>query len=220
MGQPIAPSLRLEIVKSRQDEKLSYRDLAARFKVNYHTARNLCLSYERRGEAALVPGYSNCGRRVKPEAEKAYRLVRLISHFHPGWGVPYITTKIAANYPGLALQSERHYQRRLKKDCPKIEIPPPTIPRESLINDVRQAHDEWQIDAKEQVKLEPGGQAELEPSGQAEPEPSGQAELEPREEACYLNITDTKSHALLKAKTFPPGVDPASFFAGDRGLAA
>ncbi|MCB9035273.1 MAG: helix-turn-helix domain-containing protein [Lewinellaceae bacterium] len=78
MGQPIAPSLRLEIVKSRQEEKLSYRDLAARFKVNYHTARNLCLSYEKRGEAALVPGYSNCGRGVKPEAEKAYRLVRLI----------------------------------------------------------------------------------------------------------------------------------------------
>ncbi|MCB9291910.1 MAG: hypothetical protein H6559_02085 [Lewinellaceae bacterium] len=58
-----------------------------------------------------------------------------------------------------------------------------------MINDVRQAHDEWQIDAKEQVKLEA----------------AGQAKLEPREEACYLNITDTKSHALLNARAFPTG---------------
>lgn len=196
MGQPIPSCLRLEIVKARQEEKLSYRDLASRFKVGYHTARNLCLSYEKQGEPALVPDYSNCGRRVNPAAEKAYRLVRLVRHFHPDWGVPYIVTKIALNYPELVLQSERHYQRRLKKDCPKIELPPPTVPRESLINDVRQAHDEWQIDAKEQIKL-----------------PSG-------EQVCYLNITDTKSHALLKAKAFPPQGDPAGFFAGDESFTA
>ena len=191
MGQPIPCSLRLEIVKAREEEKLSYRSLADRFKVNYHTARNLCRSYEQRGESALVADYSNCGRWVDPLAEKAYRLVRLVQHLHPDWGVPYIVTKIAVNYPHLALQSERHYQRRLKKDCPKIELPPATIPRENLINDVRQAHDEWQIDAKEQIKLESG------------------------EEACYLNVTDTKSHALLKAKTFPPRMDSTGFFEGN-----
>ena len=190
MGQPIDSSLRLEIVKTRKEEKLSYRALVARYKLNYHTVRDFCQSYEEQGESALVPDYSNCGRKVAPQAEKAYRLVRLVHHFHPDWGVPYIVTKIGVDYPYLALQSERTYQRRLKKACPKVEIPPPKVPRASLINDVRQAHDEWQIDAKEQIKLESGQQV------------------------CYLNITDTKSHALLKAKPFPPEVDSSGFFTG------
>lgn len=183
MGQVTPSSVRLAIVKARQEEKLSYRALAARYKVNYHTARNLCRAYEDRGESALVPDYSNCGRRVNPNAEKAYRLIRLVRYFHPDWGVPFIVTKLRVAYPDLVLQSDRHYQRRLKKDCPKEEVPPPKIPRASLFNDVRLAHDEWQIDAKEQIKLESGQQVS------------------------YLNITDTKSHALLKVKPFPPPGD-------------
>lgn len=195
MGQPIPSALRLEIVKTRQEEKISYRALAERYAVNYHSARNLCRSYEQRGQSALVADYSKCGRRVSPDAEKAYRLVRLTRHFHPDWGVPYIVTRIGVAYPDLALQSERTYQRRLKKDCPKQELPPPKVPRENLNNDVRQAHDEWQIDAKEQIKLESGQQVS------------------------YLNITDTKSHALLKAKPFPPLVDSSNGFGGSESLA-
>ena len=188
MGQALSSSLRLEIVKSREEEKLSYRALANRYKVNYHTARNLCRSYAENGESALVPDYSSCGRKVDPKAEKAYRLVRLVRYFHPKWGLPYILTKIGVAYPDLVLQSERNYQRRLKKDCPQVELPAAKVPREKLVNDVRQAHDEWQIDAKEQIKLKSGQQVS------------------------YLNITDTKSNALLKAKPFPPAGDPTTFF--------
>ena len=180
MGQPLSSSFRQEIIKARQEEKLSYRNLSIRFKVNYHTVRNLCLAYAARGDAALLADYSACGRPISLEQEKAYRLVRLIRHFHPGWGVPYILTRIGVAYPELELQHERTYQRRLKKDCPSSTIPAPTVPREPIVNDVRQAHDEWQIDAKEQLKLI-GGQA-----------------------YSYLNITDKCSHALLRAKPFPP----------------
>lgn len=183
MGQPISSSLRLEIVTARREEKLSYRALATRFKVHYHTARNICISYAERGEAALVPDYSACGRPIKTAAEKVYRLVRLIYHFHPDWGVPYILTRIEIAYPELPLQSERTYQRRLNKDCPRVELPPPRLPRENLVNDVRQPHDEWQIDAKEQIRLKSG------------------------QNLSYLNITDTRTHALLKAKPFPPPGD-------------
>jgi hypothetical protein len=157
MGQALSSALRLEIVQARQDQKLSYQALANRFKVHYHTVRNLCIAYTELGEAALVPDYSACGRPISEEREKAYRLIRLIRHYHPGWGVPYILTRIAVAYPGLELQSERTYQRRLKKDCPRSSLPAPQIPREPIVNDVRQAHDEWQIDAKEQLKLK-GGQ--------------------------------------------------------------
>ena len=188
MGQALISSLRLEIIKSRAEEKLSYRSLATRYHVNYHTVRNLCRSYEEKGKSALVPDYSACGRKVDPAAEKAYRLVRLVRRLHPKWGVPYILTRIRVAYPDLVLQSERNYQRRLKKDCPKVELPAPKVPREKLVHDVRQVHDEWQIDAKEQIRLKSDQQVS------------------------YLNITDTKSNALLKAKPFPPQSDQTTFF--------
>ena len=180
MGQPLPMSLRLEIVNLRKEKKLSYRALADRFQVNYHTVRKLCLTYEQGGQSALIPDYSSCGRPVPAAQEIVYRLVRLIRHFHPDWGVPYIVTRIRVAYPELRLQSERTYQRRLNKDCPSGAMPRPRVPREPIINDVRQAHDEWQIDAKERLRL-----------------PDGQG-------YSYLNVTDTRTHALLEAKPFPP----------------
>ena len=180
MGQPLSMTLRLEIINTREEKQLSYRALADHYQISYHTVRNLCRSYAEGGEAALIPDYSSCGRPVSAEQEKVYRLVRLIRHFHPGWGVPYILTRIEVAYPELKLQSERTYQRRLKRDCPSPALPAPRIPREPILNDVRQAHDEWQIDAKEKLRL-----------------PDGQG-------YSYLNVTDTQTHALLKAKPFPP----------------
>ena len=59
MGQAIASHLRLEIVKTRKEEKLSYRALAARFHVNYHSVRKFCQSYEEKGETSLIADYSN-----------------------------------------------------------------------------------------------------------------------------------------------------------------
>lgn len=190
MGHAISPRTRLEIVEARKAEKLSYRALAARFHVNYHSVRKFCRAFEERGESSLVADYSTCGRTIAPRSEKVYRLVRLIKHFHPSWGVPYILTRLRVSYPGLVLQSARTYQRRLKKDCPKEQLPAPEIPREPLHSDVRQAHDEWQVDAKEQIQL-----------------PSG-------DQVSYLNVTDTKSNALLKAKAFPPGIDPPGLHGG------
>ena len=183
MGQPLSSALRQEIIKTRQEEQLSYRALADRYKVHYHTVRNLCLAYAARGDAALVADYSACGRPISPEREKVYRLVRLMRHHHPGWGVPYLLTRIEVAYPELELQHERTYQRRLKKDCPSSDLPAPTIPREPIVNDVRQAHEEWQIDAKEQLKLIDG------------------------RPYSYFNITDKCSHALLRTKPFPPPGD-------------
>lgn len=186
MGRALTSAKRLEIVIARREEKLSYRALAERYQVHYHTVGQLCLSYEQTGERALLPNYEECGRRVGRDQEKAYRLVRLVRHFHPGWGVPYIVTRIRVAYPDLALQSERQYQRRLAKDCPAVILPPGRIPRQPIVNDVRQTHDEWQIDAKEQLQLASGQQYS------------------------YLNITDAKTNALLKAKSFPPPGDPST----------
>jgi hypothetical protein len=77
--------------------------------------------------------------------------------------------------------SDRQYQRQLKADAHEIVAPAPKLPKPPPAQRPRLAHDEWQVDAKERIALEDGS------------------------EGCYLNITDTKSNALLKAKAFPPG---------------
>lgn len=183
MGQAISATIRLEVVSAKRTEKLSYGALAKRFKLSYNTVRTICIQYEKHGASSLAPDFSNCGRKISDESERAYRLVRLIDYLHEDWGVPYIITKIEYAFPQLKLQSIRNYQRRLAKERPNGPLPQPVIPKTKNLPKVRQAHDEWQIDAKERIVL-----------------PSG-------EEICYLNITDKKSHALLKARPFPPSTD-------------
>lgn len=169
--------LRLKIVRGKQ-KGLTYAELSRRFGVNYHTVRTLWLRYEAQGEVGLRPNYSQCGRRIDPTFERTFRLVRLVKQMHPLWGIAYIVARIGEQYPDLALQSVRHYQRRLKQSSGKL--PKVTLPKKPDRNRPRQAHDEWEIDAKERLKLT-----------------SGQA-------ACFLNITDAKTNAILKAKAFPP----------------
>ena len=186
MGKATTASLRLEVARVQSTEKLSYGALAIRFNLSYNTVRKICIDYQKDGASSLAPDYSQCGRRISDESEKAYRLVRLIAHYHQDWGVPYIITKIKYVFPQLKLQSIRTYQRRLAKQGPNGPLPPPVIPKIKNQPKVRQPHDEWQIDAKERIGL-----------------PSGI-------EVCYLNITDKKSHGLLKAKPFPPCKDQFS----------
>ena len=178
MGKSKNADQRQRIIQVWRLEKLSYAALSRRFSLSYNTVRNICINFENQGDSSLVPNYSFCGRKISPESEKSYRLVRLVRHFHPSWGVPYILTRIQKTYPDLPLKGIRNYQKRLKKDGPKEEIPNPVVPKSQSMGKVRLAHDEWQIDAKERIKL-----------------PTG-------EETCFLNITDTKTNALLKVKPF------------------
>lgn len=171
-------ALRLKVVQARQIERLSYAELGRRFNLNYHTVRTWCKRFESQGISGLSPSYSNCGRSVCRQAHRNFRLVRLLKHLHPTWGVPYILARIKEDYPMLELQGIRHYQRLLQKASDKA--PKPTLPRSKQSDRPRQAHDEWEVDAKERITLA-GGQ-----------------------KACYLNVTDSKSSAILKCKAFPP----------------
>ena len=165
------------------DHKLgaSYSSLARQYGMNYNTVRTICVRYEELGEVGLVPRYSNCARPVVEGAERSFRLIRLLKHLHPTWGVGYILVRIRRDYPGLLLQSERHYQRRLGKRSGAL--PKPQLPSAKSSEHSYLPHDTWQIDAKERIGTTEG------------------------QEWCFLNITDEKTAALLKVKGFPPGAD-------------
>lgn len=180
MAQAKDITLRHKIVADYQ-QGASYVILSERYGINYNTVRSICLRYKELGEAGLIPRYSNCGRPVVAGAERVFRLVRLLKHLHPTWGMGYILTQLRQSFPQLSLQSERHYQRRLangSKALPKPQLPPPAPTERS-----RLPHDTWQIDAKERIGMADG------------------------QERCFLNITDEKTSAILKAKGFSPWAD-------------
>lgn len=192
MGQAKDITLRHKIVSDHQ-QGASYTALSQHYGVNYNTVRSICQRYQASGEAGLVPRYSNCGRPIADEAERAFRLVRLLKHLHPTWGVGYILARLQRDYPNIRLQSARQYQRRLANGTnalpkPKLPSPPPTELS-------RLPHDTWQIDAKERIGMAQG------------------------QERCFLNITDEKTAAVLKAKAFPPRADLPSGHRRDKVLA-
>lgn len=180
MGQHKDMALRQTII-SEYRQGVTYTEISVRYGVSFNTVRTLCRRFKSQGEPGLVPRYANCGRRVKPQDELAFRFVRLIKHCHPLWGVAYIIERIKQGYPSLPLQSERHYQRRL--DQSKGKVPKPKLPPKDRVDSARIPHQTWQVDAKECLVLPDGT------------------------EACYLNVTDEKTAAVLKAKVFPLGED-------------
>lgn len=177
MGQAKDLQLRYKLVSEHQ-QGASYTSICERYGINYHTVRTICKRHQALGDAGLVPRYSNCGRLVVDGAERVFRLVRLLKHLHPSWGISYILTQLRLAYPQLVLQSVRHYQRRLaqrREALPAPQLPPRVVPERS-----RLPHDTWQIDAKERIDMADG------------------------QERCFLNITDEKTGAVLKAEGFPP----------------
>lgn len=187
MGQAKDAILRHKIVSDRA-KGLSFTLLSAQYGVGYNTVRRICHRYSSEGDLGLIPRTANCGRRASYLSERAFRLVRLISHKHPSWGIPYILTRIRVKFPDLVLQSERHYQRRIQR---QVGSPPaPVLPKGDPVDRAREPHDTWQIDAKERLRFTDT----------------------PDEEGCFLNITDEKTCALLGATSFPPRPDFSSLY--------
>jgi transposase len=177
MGQATSHEVRHAVVKAYAADK-NYSSLSRQFNLSYDTVRTLCKRYELEGSKGLLSKYASCGKKVEAQAEKHYRLVRLIKSLHPTWGVPYILHQLEKKYPDLVFQTERHYQRRLEKagfyDKP-IKLPP-----SKPLDRARTAHETWQIDAKERFLILSG------------------------EYCCYLNITDEATGSMLAVKAFPP----------------
>lgn len=177
MGQAKSLETRHKVVSMRNHGH-TYSQIAETLDLGLGTVKNLCKRYSCAGDSGLLPLYHRCGRRISRNDEVSFRLVRLIRHLHPGWGVPLILLKISEKFPRIPLRSARQYQRRLLKGSGKL--PPAILPRPIPMDRARTAHEVWQIDAKERFSLAHG------------------------QEACYLTISDEGTGALLGTQSFPP----------------
>jgi hypothetical protein len=177
MGLPLTHEVRHALIKAYKIDK-NYASLSRQFNIDYHTVLTLCKRFATQGETGLLPRYHLCGKKVEQEAERNYRLVRLIKSLHASWGIGYILYLLKNKYPSLSFQSERHYQRRLSGiGFYEKKTKLPVVPH---FDRARIAHETWQIDAKERFKIADGC------------------------ENCYLNVTDEATGSILGAKAFPP----------------
>lgn len=193
MGQAKTLDVRLNVVSMKQSGH-SNAKISEGLQIGLGTVKNIWKRYQLFGEPGLSACYKNCGRLAKEDDSRAFRLIRLLKHLHPTWGVPFILLKIVEKYPRLKLHSIRHYQYRLCAGTGKVpgsRLPPPPIPEKSRI-----AHDAWQIDAKELLCLQNG------------------------DAACYLTVVDEATGALLAARVFPPQPYQQSAREGNTGLPA
>jgi hypothetical protein len=145
--------------------------------LSYSTLWRLWQHYKAEGSAGLSPRYNNCGPAAGPRcAPLIYRAVVWLKRCHPDWGAALIRVTLQDCYKDQTVPAERTLQqwfRAKKRYKPKSSFP--------VIHSIaKQAHDVWQIDAKEKLCLLSG------------------------QKASYLSVVDEKSGCLLKAAVFPP----------------
>ncbi len=180
MGQAKTLDVRQRVVTMKQS-KHTNAIIAKSLQIGIGTVKNIWKRYKINGQAGLPACYDKCGRPISSNDELAFRLVRLVRHLHPTWGVPFIVLNISAKYPNLKLRSIRQYQRRLFEGSD--QLPRPILPPKPDAEQSRVAHDTWQIDAKERFTIQNG------------------------QEVCYLTIVDEATGSLLGTQAFPPFTD-------------
>jgi hypothetical protein len=174
----------LNIIKRRQIVKLklagtSLLGISSSMQISYSTVKRVWQGYQQEGDTGLIAKYNNCGLK-QPKYYGVYRFSIMLKRKYPNWGAPYIQTLLSKRYPKEKMPSIRTMQlwfksHRLVK--PKFERPISTATQ------VKQVHDCWQIDAKENIVLQDGSKS------------------------CYLTTIDVKSGIALEVPVFPPQAD-------------
>lgn len=174
MPQALSLGMRQQIVEEKVGGK-TLRLIAEEKKRSYSTVCNIWRLHQK-GES-LQAKYAKCGPKAPKYSPLLHRASIWLKRLHPDWGAAFISLKLQERYPTLPTATTRTVQRWFKKaGLGKVRG---KIPKGD-VGWAKQVHDTWQIDAKEQFKLQDG------------------------QCACYLTIVDEKSGSLLAAKVFPP----------------
>ena len=174
MGKALSLSKRHRIVKDWQSIG-NYAEVARKHKVAYQTVRRLCKRFEQEGKSGIQSRYINCGpKEIKSDA-LINRASLWLKRLHPDWGAPFILTKLRERYFDRKIPSERTLQNWFR--AAGLNLPKTKEPREEK-QWAEQVHDVWQVDGKEEQKLQNG------------------------DPACWLTVVDEHSGSLIAAPAF------------------
>jgi transposase len=176
MPRALALPLREQIAQLRQ-QGLSYRQIAECLDVKERTVREICRRYRQQGEAGLQIHYERCGVRGIQFPAPIYQAALSLKREHPRWGAPLIRLQLAEPFPDTPLPGVRTLQswfRAAGLQPVRPLRPPPNR------NAAHAAHEVWQVDAKERMRLGNGSGASV------------------------LTATDEASGAILEVRVFSP----------------
>ena len=182
MPKPVPGAVRQVIVQRHQQGE-ALETIADELGMSFWTVRNIWRGYRDRGEAGLRPAYENCGRKGVRSARLIYRAALWLKRAHPTWGAGLIRLLIEEKWPGQAVPHERTLQRWFRA-AGVNRASRQRLPRQERERG-KVAHEVWQMDAKERIRLRDDSQAS------------------------WLMVTDERTGAALAGKVFPPGgVEP------------
>ena len=177
MGQALSYATRLRIIELRQNGK-PFTSIASELGVSYSGVRKIWSRYKAKGESGLSASYANCGPPPTRFDPLIHRAACWLKRLHPDWGGPFILQILSKRYEDrYSLPHIRTLQRWLNQAGLIVRkrraVSEPTAA-------AREAHQIWQIDAKEKVKLATG------------------------ERICWVSVADEKTRSILDLKAFPP----------------
>ncbi len=150
---------------------------------SYSTTCRIWRRFKSNGLEGLCASYANCGPSTIKKSKKIHRCSLWLKRKHPKWGAPFIMTILKERYPLEAFPSIRTMQLWFRKAGLSL---PKAYRKEPKVEKVSAVHDRWQIDAKENLKLQDGSKA------------------------CYLTVVDVKSGAALGLPVFSQRKDQSS----------
>lgn len=194
MPKPIpVPIRRLLQERARQGETAS--QLAEAFALSPRTVRNLLQRFRQLGDAAIAPSYrrpETPPAHAKPDEMRQAALA--LRRDHPTWGAGLIRVAMAQEHPDWACPHDRTIRRWLR--LAGLGPAPPGRPTGPSMARATQAHDTWQVDASEHIRLKDG------------------------REVSWLRVVDEATGAVLMTAVFPPRVLDPGRPARDPGGAA
>ncbi len=178
MARAIAVPVRL-VVFRRWQRGQSAGAIAAALALRPRTVRHLVRRWRAGERQALQPAYGRCGGQHPWPDREVFELAVNLRRQHPSWGAGYIRVQLREARPRHPLPSTRTLQRWFARAG--LGPAPAGAKPASHQRRARQAHEVWQVDAVERLRLRDGSQAS------------------------WLRIADEFTGAVLHTKVFPIG---------------
>jgi Helix-turn-helix domain len=178
MARAVAIPVRLVLFR-RWQRGQSVSQIAAALALRPRTVRHLIQRWRAEEVEALQPAYERCGGQHPWPDSEIFDLALNLRRQHPSWGAGYIRVQLQETLPRRRLPSTRTLQRWFARaglgPAPAGVKPASHQPR------ARAAHEVWEVDAVERLRLGDGSSAS------------------------WLRITDEFTGAVLHTKVFPIG---------------
>jgi hypothetical protein len=101
-----------------------------------------------------LPNYNSCGNKGQIRASYFfYRACIWLKRHHLDWGAPFIHLELMERYGAQDIPSVRQMQRWFNNH--HLNVPRQRKEKE-VVPKIEHAHDRWQVDAKEQLRLADG----------------------------------------------------------------